>query len=50
MTELTPEEEQQILNAAPKGTFALLLVFALLFGGTWLCMYLYRFLAHGPVH
>ena len=33
MTNLTPEEEEKILKGAPKGTFALLLVFAVLFMG-----------------
>ena len=50
MTNLTPEEEEKILKGAPKGTFALLLVFAVLFMGGFMYMYLYMFLAHGPVN
>lgn len=49
MKQLTPEEEQKILNSAPVGTFALmLLVGALIFAG-WAYMFFYLFLDHGPV-
>ena len=50
MSNLTPQEEEQILNSAPKGTMALLLVFAAMFFGAWLFMYFALFLAHGPVN
>lgn len=50
MSQVTPEEEEKILNSAPKGTFALLLVFIALFTGGWLYMYIYMFLTHGPVN
>lgn len=50
MSQLTPEEEEKILHSAPKGTFALLLVFAAIFMGGWLYMYLLMFLKHGPVN
>ena len=50
MTQLTPEEEQKILNSSPPGTFALmLLVGALLFAG-WASMFLFMFLDNGPVN
>lgn len=49
MSSLSPEEEEKILHSAPKGTFALLLVFAALFMGGYLYMYFYMFLKHGPV-
>jgi len=50
MNQLTPEEEQKILDSAPKGTFALmLLVGALIFAG-WLYMFFFMFLEHGPVN
>ncbi len=50
MNQLTPEEEKEALHSAPKGTLALLLVFAALFFGAWLLMYFGLFLRHGPVH
>jgi hypothetical protein len=49
MSELTPEEEQRILNSAPKGTFALLLLFALLMLAGWAFMFFFMFLENGPV-
>jgi hypothetical protein len=49
MNQLTPEEQQRILQGPPKGTFALLMVFAALFFGAWLYMYFGMFLPHGPV-
>ena len=50
MSQLTPEEQQKILNSPPKGTFALmLLVGALIFVG-WAGMFFYMFLKHGPVN
>jgi len=50
MSQVTPEEEEKILHGAPKGTFALLLVFAALFMGGWLYMYFFMFLPNGPIH
>jgi hypothetical protein len=50
MSSLSPEEQEKILHAKPKGTFALLLVFAVLFMGGFLYMYFYMFLLHGPVN
>ncbi|MEA3242645.1 MAG: hypothetical protein U9Q19_04295 [Pseudomonadota bacterium] len=49
MSQLTPEEEQKILDSPPMGTFALmLLVGALIFAG-WAYMFFFMFLEHGPV-
>lgn len=50
MSNLSPEQEQEILNSAPKGTFALLLLYAAMFMGGWLFMYFAMFLKHGAVH
>jgi hypothetical protein len=49
MGELTPEEERKAIESAPRGTFALLLLFALLMVAGWAFMFFYRFLQHGPV-
>jgi hypothetical protein len=50
MNQLTPEEEQKILNSAPTGTLVLmLLVGALIFAG-WAFMFFGMFLEHGPVN
>jgi hypothetical protein len=46
---LTREEEQEILASPPRGTFALLLVFAVLFVAGWLLLYFARYMALGPV-
>lgn len=48
MTPITPEEEKQILNAPPRGTWVLLLVIAAAMVVTWVAMFL-LFLSHGPV-
>ena len=50
MSQLTPEEEQKILNSSPVGTFAQLLVFAALMMAGWGYMFFYMFLEHGPVN
>jgi hypothetical protein len=49
MTPITPEQEKQILNASPKGTWALLLVIAAAMVMTWAAMFM-LFLSHGPVN
>ena len=50
MNQLSPEEEQKILNSLPWGTFALmLLIGALMFAG-WAFMFFGMFLEHGPVN
>ncbi len=50
MSQLTPEEEKKALEGSPWGTFALMLVFAVLMVGGWAFMFFYRFLVHGPVN
>jgi hypothetical protein len=49
MSQLTPEEEEKILHSPPKGTYALLLVFALIMGFGWALLFFGRFLMHGPI-
>ncbi|MDZ7753700.1 MAG: hypothetical protein U5S82_19155 [Gammaproteobacteria bacterium] len=50
MSELSPEEEKAILESPPKGTFAIIVLYAFVFGAAWLALYFGRFLAHGPVN
>ena len=50
MSQLTPEQEQEILDSPPKGTFALMLLFGVLMFAGWAFMFFYMFLAHGPVN
>jgi hypothetical protein len=50
MSQLTPEEEHAVLHSKPVGTFALLLVFAVLMLAGWGFMFFYMFLQHGPVN
>ncbi|MGD8311626.1 MAG: hypothetical protein PVJ66_03445 [Gammaproteobacteria bacterium] len=49
MNKLTPDEEKRVLEHPPKGTFALLLLMAAIFGAGWAFMYFGRFLAHGAI-
>ena len=49
MSQLTPEEEQKILNSSPTGTFALLLLVGALLLAGWIYMFLFMFLENGPV-
>ena len=50
MNQLTPEEEQKILDSPPVGTFALMLLLgALIFAG-WAYMFFGMFLEHGPIN
>jgi hypothetical protein len=49
MNQLTPEEEEKILHSLPKGTFALLLVFAAIFVAAWAFLFFVRFMSHGPI-
>jgi hypothetical protein len=49
MSQLTPEEEEKILHSLPKGTFAVLLVFAVIFAATWAFLFFVRFMSHGPI-
>ncbi len=50
MRELSEAEQQEILNSAPTGTWALLISMAVLFALGWGYFYFGLFLAHGPVH
>lgn len=49
MHQRTPEEEKRILESPPRGTYAIMLIFAAVFTLAWLLLYFGRFLAHGPV-
>ena len=49
MSQLTPEEEQKIINSPPKGTFALMLLVGVLMFAGWAYMFFGMFLEHGPV-
>lgn len=48
MNQMSPEEEQKILRSHPKGTYALMIAFALVLLGAWLLMYFGRYLVLGP--
>jgi len=50
MVELTPEEQEKAIAEAPKGTLAILLVYAALMVAGWLYMFYGFFLLHGPVN
>jgi hypothetical protein len=50
MTPLSEEEQRQIIESPPRGTFALIVVYGLIMGAAWLALYFGRFLAHGPVN
>ena len=50
MNQLTPEEEQKILNSPPTGTFALMLLVGALILAGWAYMFFSMFLEHGPVN
>ena len=49
MTELTPEEQEKAIAEAPKGTWAILLVYAIAMTLGWLYMFFGYFVPHGPV-
>jgi len=50
MVELTQEEQEKAIAEAPKGTWAILLVYAVLMTLGWLYMFYGYFLHHGPVN
>lgn len=50
MSQLTPEEKKEAMHSAPRGTFALLFLFAGLMMAGWAFMFFYMFLQHGPVN
>lgn len=49
MDPLSEEEQKKIINSPPKGTLAVMLVFAAIFLLAWLLTYFGRFLGHGSV-
>jgi len=48
--QLSSEQEKEILNSLPRGTYALAVVYAVLFMAGWLAMWFGLFVAHGPVN
>ena len=50
MIQLTPEEEQKILDSPPRGTFALMLLVGVLMFAGWAYMFFGMFLEHGPIN
>jgi hypothetical protein len=48
MPRLTPEEQARVAEA-PRGTYALMLIVAVLLFAGWALLYFGRFLAAGPV-
>ena len=48
MSQLSPQEQEAIKDA-PKGTYALMLLLALLLAAGWAYMFFYMFLKHGPI-
>jgi len=49
MSQLTREEEEEILKSAPRGTFALMLLLGVLLLAGWAYMFFAMFVEHGPV-
>ncbi len=50
MNELSEEQEREIIESAPKGTWALLLAYSALVLIGWAALYFGRFLAAGPIN
>jgi len=48
MSHLSPEQQAAIKDA-PKGTYALMLLLAILMAAGWAFMFFLMFLKHGPV-
>lgn len=46
----TPEDEKRALEETPKGTWAILLVYAVISSAAWLFMYYGIFIARGTIH
>lgn len=46
---VSPEEEREILASNPRGTFAVLVIYAILFALLWLYFWYGLFLPAGPV-
>jgi hypothetical protein len=49
MNELSEEEQRQILEAPPRGTWAIILVIGLAMLLAWLYFFFGLFVSHGPV-
>jgi hypothetical protein len=49
MVKMSQEEQEKAIAEAPKGTWAILLVYAVLMVLGWLYMFYGYFLHHGPV-
>ncbi len=47
---LSPEQEREILESPPKGTFFIILIFGVIMTVAWAALYFGRFLANGPVN
>ena len=50
MSELSEEEQRRIMESPPKGTFAIISIYAGVFTVAWLFLYFVRFMGHGPVN
>ncbi len=50
MVKLTQEEQEQAIAEAPKGTWAILMVYFVFMVLGWLYMFYGYFLPHGPIH
>jgi hypothetical protein len=48
--ELSEDEERRILESPPRGTLAVLLVYALTFMAGWFFLFVVRFLGRGVVN
>ena len=49
MTELSEDEKRRILEAPPRGTWAVILVIGLAMLAGWLYFFFGLFMSHGPV-
>jgi len=50
VNQLSEEQEREIIESAPKGTWALLLAYSALVLIGWAALYFGRFLAAGPIN
>ena len=50
VNQLSEEQEREIIESAPKGTWALLLAYSALVLIAWAALYFGRFLAAGPIN
>ena len=49
MTDLSEDEQRRILEAPPKGTWAVILVIGIAMLLSWLYFFIGLFMSHGPV-